>query len=263
MFDHVKIGASDYAASKAFFLQALQPLGIKAGAEGAPSYGIELCNGGEVSFCLCQAVDKPAPLHVAFAAASRAQVDAFHRAALQAGGRDHGAPGLRPQYSAHYYAAFVIGPDGHNIEAVCHAPDAPPALAAGAGSEEGAVRALHLAWIAAVNAGDLQQLLGLMTDDVVFINPGREPVGRGEFPAGFTAAHRQHQLHCSSQIEDLLVLGAMATTCCRDRLVLAPRDGSPGVTLAGHRLTVYRQLADGHWRLARDAHTLAPVIDAG
>ncbi|EIL97183.1 glyoxalase/dioxygenase [Rhodanobacter thiooxydans LCS2] len=64
----------------------------------------------------------PTPLHVAFVAANRAQVDAFHTAALRAGAVDHGAPGLRPHYHANYYAAFVIGPDGHNIEAVCQLP---------------------------------------------------------------------------------------------------------------------------------------------
>ncbi len=123
MFDHVKFGVSDYAASKAFFLHALAPLGVVAGGEGEPAYGIELCGRGDASLCLFQATERPAPLHLAFVAESRAEVDAFHRAALAAGGRDNGAPGLRPRYSAHYYAAFVIGPDGHNIEAVCHAPE--------------------------------------------------------------------------------------------------------------------------------------------
>ncbi|MET0208949.1 MAG: VOC family protein, partial [Burkholderiaceae bacterium] len=64
--------------------------------------------------------EQPAPLHLAFVAENRPQVDAFHRAALAAGGQDNGAPGLRPHYHAHYYAAFVIGPDGHNVEVVCH-----------------------------------------------------------------------------------------------------------------------------------------------
>jgi len=123
MFDHVKFGVSDYAASKAFFLKALAPLGVVAGAEGSPAYGIELSGRGNASLCLFQAEARPAPLHLAFAANTRQQVDAFHCAALEAGGRDHGAPGLRPQYHAHYYAAFVIGPDGHNIEAVCHRPE--------------------------------------------------------------------------------------------------------------------------------------------
>ncbi|MEA4391675.1 VOC family protein [Klebsiella pneumoniae] len=95
MFDHVKFGVSDYAASKAFFLQALAPLGVTLVGEGEPSYGAELAGSGE-------------------------QVDAFWQAALAAGGKDNGAPGLRPNYHASYYAAFVIAPDGHNIEAVCH-----------------------------------------------------------------------------------------------------------------------------------------------
>ena len=108
MFDHVKFGASDYAASKAFFLQALAPLGVT------------LAGSGDVSLCLYQSAEKPAPLHIAFRADSREQVDAFWQAALAAGGKDNGAPGLRPNYHASYYAAFVIAPDGHNIEAVCH-----------------------------------------------------------------------------------------------------------------------------------------------
>lgn len=122
MFDHVKFGASNYAASKAFFLKALEPLGITAGAEGPPSYGVELCTDAKASLCLFQTDEKPAHLHLAFTARTRQQVDDFYRAALAAGGTDHGAPGLRPQYHANYYAAFVIGPDGHNIEVVCHEP---------------------------------------------------------------------------------------------------------------------------------------------
>jgi catechol 2,3-dioxygenase-like lactoylglutathione lyase family enzyme len=123
MFDHVKFGVSDYAASKAFFLKALAPLGVAAGAEGEPSYGIELvAEGNDTSLILFQATEKPAHLHLAFVARTRAQVDAFYRAALDAGAKDNGAPGLRPKYHANYYAAFVIGPDGHNIEAVCHQP---------------------------------------------------------------------------------------------------------------------------------------------
>ena len=120
MFDHVKFGASDYAASKAFFLAALEPLGIAVVAEGAPAYGIELSADGKASLCLYQADRPTAPLHLAFVARSRRQVDDFHRAAMAAGGADNGAPGLRPNYHANYYAAFVIGPDGHNVEAVCH-----------------------------------------------------------------------------------------------------------------------------------------------
>jgi catechol 2,3-dioxygenase-like lactoylglutathione lyase family enzyme len=125
MFDHVKFGVSDFAASKAFFLKALEPLGVAVVAEGQPTYGIELCPpGGKSSLCLFQTDEKPAHLHVAFVASNRRQVQAFHRAALEAGGKDNGAPGLRPHYHANYYAAFVIAPDGHNIEAVCHEPEA-------------------------------------------------------------------------------------------------------------------------------------------
>ena len=125
MFDHVKFGVSDYAASKAFFLEALEPLGIVVVSEGSPTYGAELSPpGGKSSLCICQTEEKPAHLHLAFAADSREKVDAFYRAALQAGGKDNGAPGVRPHYHANYYAAFVIGPDGHNIEVVCHEPEA-------------------------------------------------------------------------------------------------------------------------------------------
>lgn len=125
MFDHVKFGASDYAASKAFFLKALEPLGVVAGSEGPPSYGVELYRpDSKASLCICQAEQKPAHLHLAFTAENRRQVEAFYRAALEAGGKDNGPPGLRPHYHANYYAAFVIGPDGHNIEVVCHEPDA-------------------------------------------------------------------------------------------------------------------------------------------
>ena len=122
MFDHVVFGVSDYAASKAFFLQALEPIGIAVVLEGP--LGLELSADGKSSLCIFPTDEKPAHLHLAFAAENRRQVEAFHRAALAAGGKDHGGPGLRPHYHANYYAAFVIGPDGHNIEVVCHAAEA-------------------------------------------------------------------------------------------------------------------------------------------
>jgi len=125
MFDHVKFGVSNYEASKAFYLKALEPLGVTVVSEGVPTYGIELSPpGGKSSLCLFQTGEKPAHLHIAFMAETREQVQAFYRAALEAGGKDNGAPGLRPNYHANYYAAFVIDPDGHNIEAVCHKPAA-------------------------------------------------------------------------------------------------------------------------------------------
>ena len=123
MFDHVKFGVSDYAASKAFFLKALEPLGVAVVAEGAPSYGVELSAGAKASLVLYQTEEKPALLHLAFTAENRQQVEAFYRAAMEAGGKDNGAPGLCPEYHASYYAAFVIDPDGHNIEVVCHEPE--------------------------------------------------------------------------------------------------------------------------------------------
>ncbi len=123
MFDHVKLGVSNYEESKNFFLKALEPLGIAVGSEGSPSYGVELyVPNVKATLCLFQTEEKPAHLHLAFAAESRQQVEDFYRAALAAGAKDNGAPGLRPQYNATYFAAFVIGPDGHNIELVCHAP---------------------------------------------------------------------------------------------------------------------------------------------
>jgi catechol 2,3-dioxygenase-like lactoylglutathione lyase family enzyme len=122
VFDHVVFGVSDYAASKAFYLQALAPLGAAVVLEGP--LGLEISADGKTSLCIGPSDEKPAHLHLAFRAENRQQVEAFYRAALAAGGKDNGAPGLRPEYHANYYAAFVIGPDGHNIEAVCHEPEA-------------------------------------------------------------------------------------------------------------------------------------------
>ena len=126
MFDHVVFSASDYAASRAFFVDALAPLGVTVVSEGA--LGIELCRPTEVSsLCIRREPEKTPShlhLHLAFTATSRQQVEAFHRAALAAGGKDNGAPGLRSEYSGRYYAAFVIAPDGHNVEAVYHEPEA-------------------------------------------------------------------------------------------------------------------------------------------
>ena len=122
MFDHVVFGVRDYALSKAFYLKALAPLGLAVLSENA--LGVEMSADGKTSLCLRPNEKNPAHLHLAFRAENRGQVDAFYRAALAAGGKDNGAPGLRPQYHAHYYAAFVIDPDGHNLEVVCHDPEA-------------------------------------------------------------------------------------------------------------------------------------------
>ena len=122
MFDHIAFGVRDYQASKAFFLRALAPLGVTVVMEGP--YGAGLGRDRKPSLWLYETKEPPAHLHLAFAAESRKLVDAFHRAALEAGGKDNGAPGLRPHYHPNYYGAFVIGPDGHNIEVVCHTPEA-------------------------------------------------------------------------------------------------------------------------------------------
>jgi uncharacterized protein (TIGR02246 family) len=129
--------------------------------------------------------------------------------------------------------------------------------------DERAIRELHSTWIGAVNAGDLGCLLGLMADDVVFLNPGQAPVGRHGFSAGFSAAHRQARIHCISELEDGVVVGEVAYTRSRDSLSVTPRAGGEMMQLAGHRLTVYRKQPNGRWLLARDAHTLAPVTKLG
>lgn len=120
MIDHVIIGVEDVDASRAFYEHALAPLGIgvvMAMPRGA-GFGLE----GKPVFWIADR-ERAGPVHVAFTSPDRATVDAFHAAALAAGGRDHGAPGLRPHYHPTYYAAFVLDPDGNNIEAVCHAPE--------------------------------------------------------------------------------------------------------------------------------------------
>src|SRR5690348_15860067 len=100
MTDHVKCHITDYAASRAFFLKALEPLGVAVVSEGPPTYGVEISSRSKASLCLYQTEEKPGHLHLAFMADNRQQVDAFHRAALEAGGQDNGAPGLRPNYHA-------------------------------------------------------------------------------------------------------------------------------------------------------------------
>jgi uncharacterized protein (TIGR02246 family) len=121
------------------------------------------------------------------------------------------------------------------------------------------IREVHSTWTEAVNAGDLARLLTMMTDDVVLLNPGGEPLGRDGFPAKFSGAHEQLRLHCTSELEEVVVVGEVAYTRSRDELSAAPREGGETMQLAGYRLTVYRKQADGRWLLARDAHTLAVV----
>ncbi|WP_166870689.1 VOC family protein [Massilia mucilaginosa] len=127
MIDHLGFKVSNYEESKAFFGKALAPLGISLITEVKGWAG--LGKNGKPEFWFGQggpALGGPArcQMHVAFAAESREQVRQFHAAALEAGASDNGAPGIRAHYHPDYYGAFVIGPDGHNIEAVCHTPEA-------------------------------------------------------------------------------------------------------------------------------------------
>jgi catechol 2,3-dioxygenase-like lactoylglutathione lyase family enzyme len=118
MLDHVTISISDFERAKAFYDATLKPLDIErlyGGADDFAGYG----SNNRAFFWIGLRNTVRTGVHVAFAAQDRAVVDAFYAAGLAAGGRDNGAPGLRPQYHANYYAAFVFDPDGHNIEAVC------------------------------------------------------------------------------------------------------------------------------------------------
>lgn len=127
------------------------------------------------------------------------------------------------------------------------------------GPDERGIREAHTIWIDAVNAGDLDRLLTLVADDVVFLNPGQAPVGREKFSASFSAAHQQVRIRCSSELEEVVVVGDVAYTRSRDALSVTPRAGGEATQFAGHRITVYRKQADGRWLLARDANTLSPA----
>jgi catechol 2,3-dioxygenase-like lactoylglutathione lyase family enzyme len=128
MIDHTGVRVSDLEKSKAFYRAALAPLGYAllmefpaavTGGEDVAGFGVA----PKPDFWLARGAPNKPSIHIAFRAASRAEVDAFYRAALAAGGRDNGSPGPRPHYHQNYYGAFVLDPDGHNVEAVCH--DAP------------------------------------------------------------------------------------------------------------------------------------------
>jgi catechol 2,3-dioxygenase-like lactoylglutathione lyase family enzyme len=129
VIDHLSLGVRDLALSRAFYDAILAPLGYRRGYDhddmsgyGLP--GVHPLREQALSFWI-GAEPEGAALsgHVCFRAPDRAAVDAFHQAALAAGARDNGAPGLRPQYHASYYAAFVVDPNGHRLEAVCHQPN--------------------------------------------------------------------------------------------------------------------------------------------
>jgi catechol 2,3-dioxygenase-like lactoylglutathione lyase family enzyme len=121
-FDHIGFNVSDFPAMRNFLVTVLEPLGfgITKEAEGWAMVG----RAGQGQFWFGSFGAPPGPIHIAFAAQDREQVRRFHAAALAAGAKDNGAPGLRPHYHPNYYGAYVIGPDGHNFEAVCHSPQA-------------------------------------------------------------------------------------------------------------------------------------------
>lgn len=120
MIDHTGINISDLTQSRRFYEAALAPLGYACLMEVPGGMGIGLGVAPKPDFWLLRGAPNEPRLHVAFTAKDRATVDAFYRAALAAGGKDNGAPGVRPHYHPNYYGAFVLDPDGHNIEAVCH-----------------------------------------------------------------------------------------------------------------------------------------------
>ena len=126
MLDHVGIEVSDYERSKDFYARALEPLGISLLMEPiatAGGFGSDTEHGPKPYFWVVErGREAVTGAHVAFAAKDRATVDAFHEAALAAGARDNGEPGPRPIYHENYYGAFVLDPDGNNVEAVCHRP---------------------------------------------------------------------------------------------------------------------------------------------
>jgi catechol 2,3-dioxygenase-like lactoylglutathione lyase family enzyme len=126
--DHTSLSVSDYEAAKAFYAAALAPLRVTVMMEFPASVtgSADVCGlgaDGKPFFWLANAGKTTPRIHIAFRAETRAQVDAFYAAAIAAGGTDNGGPGLRPMYHPNYYGAFVLDADGHNIEAVCHAPE--------------------------------------------------------------------------------------------------------------------------------------------
>jgi catechol 2,3-dioxygenase-like lactoylglutathione lyase family enzyme len=128
MLDHIGIGCADFAASRRFYEAALGPLGIAMVMEVTPEmtggyHGIGMGTGDHPFFWFGSGGARGAGMHVAFTARTRAEVDAFYAAAMANGGRDNGPPGIRAHYHPNYYGAFVLDPDGINVEAVCHTPE--------------------------------------------------------------------------------------------------------------------------------------------
>jgi len=128
MLDHIGIAASNFGEARRFYDAALHALGYSVMMEVTPEqsggyHGLGYGRDGKPSFWLGNSGPRGAGMHIAFVARDRAEVDAFYAAAIAAGGKDHGAPGLRAHYHPNYYGAFVLDPDGINVEAVCHLPE--------------------------------------------------------------------------------------------------------------------------------------------
>lgn len=122
---HIDFAVSDFDRSRAFYIETLKPLWLLLAIEFVRDDGCRVAGFGPLPdpvFWIRSGATPGSQLHVAFLTESRARVDAFHAAALRAGGTDNGAPGLRPRYGDNWYAAYALDPDGHNIEAVCHDP---------------------------------------------------------------------------------------------------------------------------------------------
>ena len=131
MIDHLSTYAKDYLATKSFYEAAFAPLGYSVQMEFVAdwnqdfptqrmcAFGVE----GKPTYWIIETKEKFTPRHIAFSAISRSLVNQFYELALENGGKDNGRPGLRPMYHEHYYGAFVIDPDGNNVEAVCHTPE--------------------------------------------------------------------------------------------------------------------------------------------
>ena len=117
--DHILVRVADVARSRIFYMSALAPLGIAVAMEAPQGKGFGFGRDGKPSFWIGPGGPTRPATHIAFRAEKRAAVDAFHAAALTAGGTDNGPPGVRSHYRPDYYAAFVLDPDGHNVEAVC------------------------------------------------------------------------------------------------------------------------------------------------
>ncbi|SFK58311.1 VOC family protein [Methylophaga sulfidovorans] len=131
MFDHLSTYSVDYPATKSFYEAVFAPLGysvqVEFVADWNPDFPTQrMCAfgvGGKPTYWIIETKEKYTPRHIAFSAASRSLVDQFYQQAMANGGKDNGEPGLRPMYHVNYYGAFVIDPDGNNVEAVCHSPE--------------------------------------------------------------------------------------------------------------------------------------------